>query len=112
MILMMKSHFYWWRKSEHPEETTDLRQIKQNNTYRPCRVLVPKPGRSGVKHGDLYYCNDLGLRRRSRGTGGRVLPGIFLGCRPPKVLIAIFGGGVLKLSAFNLLIKIVHTVPK
>ena len=39
--MMMKSVF-WWRKPEHPEETTDLRQVT-DETFSHIRPL-PSPG--------------------------------------------------------------------
>ena len=39
--MMMKSVF-WWRKPEHPEETTDLRQVT-DETVSHIRPL-PSPG--------------------------------------------------------------------
>ena len=39
--MMMKSVF-WWRKPEHPEETTDLRQVA-DETFSHIRPL-PSPG--------------------------------------------------------------------
>ena len=39
--MMMKSGF-WWRKPEHPEETTDLRQVT-DETFSHIRPL-PSPG--------------------------------------------------------------------
>ena len=41
-MMMMKYPFYWWRNLEHPEETTDLRQITDKlSNIRP--VLMYKP---------------------------------------------------------------------
>ena len=40
-MMMMKSVF-WWRKPEHPEETTDLRQVT-DETFSHIRPL-PSPG--------------------------------------------------------------------
>ena len=36
-MMMMKYPFYWWRNLEHPEETTDLRQITDKlSNIRAC----------------------------------------------------------------------------
>ena len=55
LMMMMKCQFHWWRKPEHPEETTELRQELTN--FHTC-VLCPVPGSnsacSGVKSGDLW----------------------------------------------------------
>ena len=32
--MMMKCQFHWWRRSEYPEETTDLHQVT-NETVTP-----------------------------------------------------------------------------
>ena len=52
--MMMKSVF-WWRKPEHPEETTDLRQVTDEtfHTYGLCPVRGLNSGRSGVKQSEL-----------------------------------------------------------
>ena len=52
--MMMKSVF-WWRKPEHPEETTDLRQVTDEtfHTYGLCPVRGSNSGRSGVKQSEL-----------------------------------------------------------
>ena len=52
--MMMKSVF-WWRKSEYPEETTDLRQVTDEtfHTYGLCPVRGLNLGRSGVKQSEL-----------------------------------------------------------
>ena len=49
-MIMMKS-VIWWRKPENPEETTDLRQLTDENfhTYGLCPVQGLNLGRSGVK---------------------------------------------------------------
>ena len=60
-MMMMKSVF-WWRKPEYPEETTDLRQVTDENvhTYGLCPVRGLNLGRSGVKQSEL--------RRDERGA--------------------------------------------
>ena len=52
--MMMKSVF-WWRKPEHPEETTDLRQVTDEtfHTYGLCPVRGLNLVRSGVKQSEL-----------------------------------------------------------
>ena len=44
MMIMMNCQFDWWRKPEHPEETTDLRQVTDDTfthvLYGPCPVPV------------------------------------------------------------------------
>ena len=47
--MMMKSVF-WWRKPEHPEETTDLRQVT-DETFSHIR---PLPSRNVVANDMLY----------------------------------------------------------
>ena len=43
-----------WRKPEHPEETTDLRQVSDNfHTYGLCPVPGSNSAASGVGPGDL-----------------------------------------------------------
>ena len=51
-MMMMKSVF-WWRKSEYPEETTDLRQVTHEtfHTYGLCPVRGLNLGRSGARKG-------------------------------------------------------------
>ena len=51
---MMKSVF-WWRKPEHPEETTDPWQVTDEtfHTYGLCPVRGLNLGRSGVKQSEL-----------------------------------------------------------
>ena len=51
--MMMKSVF-WWRKPEHPEETTDLRQVT-DETFSHIRPL-PSPGiELGPQRGTWQY---------------------------------------------------------
>ena len=54
--MMMKSVF-WWRKPEHPEETTDLRQVTVEtvHTYGLCPVRGLNLVRSGVKQSELRH---------------------------------------------------------
>ena len=53
-MMMMKSVF-WWRKSEYPEETSDLRQVTDDTFYTNglCPVRGLNLGRSGVKQSEL-----------------------------------------------------------
>ena len=53
MKMMMKCQIHWWRKSEYPEETNDLRQVTgETFTHGHAPSLGADPGRSGVKPGD------------------------------------------------------------
>ena len=38
-MMMMKSVF-WWRKPEYPEETTDLRQVTDENSTRSTALMI------------------------------------------------------------------------
>ena len=58
MMMIIKCQFHWWRKQEHPEETTDLVRQVTNKTFSPRHrayanaMPVPNSGRSSVKPGD------------------------------------------------------------
>ena len=66
--MMMKSVF-WWRKPEHPEETTDLRQVTDETCshIRPCPVRGLNLGRSGVKQSELRRNESGALAVRTMG---------------------------------------------
>ena len=64
--MMMKSVF-WWRKPEHPEETTDPWQVTDEtfHTYGLCPVRGLNLGRSGVKQSELRRDESGALARRA-----------------------------------------------
>ena len=77
-MIMMKSVF-WWRKTEYPEETTDLQQVTKEtfHTYGLCPVRGLNLGRSGVKQSELRRDEVLSLSggftpcRHLRPSSGR-----------------------------------------
>ena len=72
-MMMMKCQFHWWRKLDHPEETTDLRQVtdKRSRIYVLCPVRGPNPDRSGVKPG-VTSCAQSGDRTRTAAVWSQV----------------------------------------
>ena len=70
--MMMKSVF-WWRKPEHPEETTDLRQVTDEtfHTYGLCPVRGLNLVRSGVKQSELRRNESGALAHRATAVQGR-----------------------------------------
>ena len=65
---MMKSVFFWWRKPEYPEETTDLRQVTKE-TFHPyglCPVRGLNLGCSSVKQSELRRDESGALAHRKR----------------------------------------------
>ena len=37
-MMTMKCQFHWWRKPEHPEETTDLRRVTKRDILKASEV--------------------------------------------------------------------------